>query len=238
MAVHELDEFEDALIARVRAHPVLANVARLPEGEFQALLLQRRFLSLAFTPAYDLAIDLLTDEQSVRIARTILREEYPGEDGRSPSHREEMKEDILRLGVPRRDLVTSRPTRATVESITATFDLISEAGAGEHPDVALLTVLRFWGEVLVAVEYEELWARIGPVLGERSTFYLPHKVHDAKVRPLAEASPLASTHSDQLGVRLWQALRSAGERECFKHTEEAIANIKTAFYDQFALQPA
>ncbi|MCO1578255.1 hypothetical protein M8C13_21100 [Crossiella sp. SN42] len=230
---HELDEFEDGLIARFRAHPVLANVAGLPESRFHEVLLQRRFLSLAFTPAYDLAIDLLTDERSVRIARVILREEYPGEDGRSLSHREEMKEDILRLGVPRADLVTSRPTRATLAAITATFELISEAGAREHSDAGLLTVLRFWGEVLVAVEYEQLWQRIGPVLGEGSTFYLPHKVHDAKVRPLAEFSPLASTHSDQLGVQLWQALGSAAEQACFKRTEEAIVRIKTAFYDQF-----
>lgn len=231
--MHELDEFEDKLIARFRGHPVLEGVPRLGAAEFHNVLLQRRFLSLAFTPAYDLAIDLLNDEQSVRIARAILREEYPGEDGRTPSHREEMKADMLRLGVSRAELVESRPSPRTVGTIMGTLELISQAGAGEHADTGLITVLRFWGEVLVSVEYEQLWRRIGPVLGDRSTFYLPHKVHDAKVRPLAEASPLASTHSDQLGMRLWQVLGSPGEREVFRRTEEAIVELKTGFYDQF-----
>ena len=116
--VHELDEFEDKLIERFRGHPVLAEVQRLGAAEFHNVLLQRRFLSLAFTPAYDLAIDMLNDEQSVRIARAILREEYPGEDGRMPSHREEMKADMLRLGVSRADLVGSRPSPRTGSSHT------------------------------------------------------------------------------------------------------------------------
>ncbi|MEV8306095.1 hypothetical protein AB0P36_01725 [Streptomyces flavidovirens] len=76
----ELDGFEDGLIERFREHPVLANITRLPEEGFAAILLQRRFLSLAFTPAYDLAIDLLRDEAGLRIARIILREEYPDSD--------------------------------------------------------------------------------------------------------------------------------------------------------------
>lgn len=231
--MHELDVFEDELIARFRHHPVLRRADRLGDLEFHEVVLQRRFLSLAFTPAYDLAIDLLSDRQSLRIARAILREEYPDEDGRTPSHREEMTADILRLGVPRTALVRSRPSPATAATITGTLELIARAGAGDHPDTALVTILRFWGEVLVAVEYEELWRRIGPLLGDRSTFYLPHKVHDAKVRPLAQASPLASTHSDQLGLRLWQALGSPEEQKVFRATEEAIVDLKAGFYDQF-----
>jgi hypothetical protein len=42
----------------------------------------------------------------------------------------------------------------------------------------LLTILRFWGEVLVSVEYGELWRRMARHLtsdGEnRSVFYYPH----------------------------------------------------------------
>ncbi|OLF12055.1 hypothetical protein BLA60_08500 [Actinophytocola xinjiangensis] len=231
--MHELDEFEDEQIARFRDHPVLRRVDRLTDVEFHEVVLQRRFLSLAFTPAYDLAIDLLSDQQTLRVARAILREEYPDEDGRTPSHREEMTEDILRLGVRREDLVRSRPSPCTVETITRTLELIAVAGAGEYPDTGLITILRFWGEVLVSVEYEQLWRRIGPLLGDRSTFYLPHKVHDAKIRPLAEASPLASTHSDQLGLRLWQRLDSPEEQKVFRRTEEAVVDVKAGFYDQF-----
>lgn len=231
--MHELDEFEDEQIARFREHPVLRRVDRLTDAEFHEVLLQRRFLSLAFTPAYDLAIDLLTDRQSLRVARAILREEYPDEDGRTPSHREEMTEDILRLGVSRAELVRSRPSPCTVETITRTLELIATTGAGECPDTGVVTILRFWGEVLVSVEYEQLWRRIGPLLGERSTFYLPHKVHDAKLRPLAEPSPLASTHSDQLGLRLWQWLDSPEAQKVFRGTEESVVDVKSGFYDQF-----
>ncbi|WP_410660053.1 hypothetical protein [Amycolatopsis sp. lyj-112] len=232
----ELDEFEDDLIARFRDHPALRGLTDLPQRDLQKILLQRRFLSLAFTMAYDLAIDLLTDEQSIRIARVIVREEYPDNrtPGSTPSHREDMMADILGLGVSREDLVRSRKSLATSACVDTTMELISLAGEAKHADVELLTILRFWGEVLVSVEYGELWRRIGPVLGEKSVFYYPHHVHDAKSRPLAAASPLSLTHSDQLGMRLVQLIDSSEARQRFRETEEAVVAIKTAFYDQFS----
>lgn len=234
---NELDSFEDGLIERFRAHPVLANLDRLDDGNFRAVLLQRRFLSLAFTPAYDLAIDLLTDEPGRKIARVILREEYPGSKGDVPSHREDMKEDLLALGVTRAELVEARPTPATQQAIVNTLDVISEAGRGEHADAQLLTILRFWGEVLVSVEYGELWPRMASRLTDsgknRSRFYYPHLVHDAKVRPLDAPSVLSATHSDQLGRRLWKLLGPADAQECFKRTERAVLDVKLGFYNQF-----
>ena len=83
---------------------MLRSLASLEDDDFRDILLQRRFLSLAFTPAYDLAIDLLTDEEGLEIARVILREEYPRPEGRTRSHREDMKEDLLRLGITRQRL--------------------------------------------------------------------------------------------------------------------------------------
>lgn len=229
-----LDEHEDALIGQFRNHPVLQAIPHLPEADFHAILLQRRFISLAFTPAYDLTIDLLTDEKSIEIARVILREEYPDDrgPGRTPSHREDMRTDILNLGVSRAELVASRPTQATVDTIAGTMSMICDAGAAEHANVELLTILRFWGEVLVSVEYGELWRRMEPLL-KRSVFYHPHHVHDAKSRPLAAASPLSLTHSDQLGMRLSQLAESAGAQQSFVRVEEAILKLKTGFYDQF-----
>lgn len=109
--MEELDRFEDELIERYAQHPVLANIAQLSDEDFTAILLQRRFLSLAFTPAYDLAIDLLRDEEGLRIARVILREEYPDSHGMR-SHREDMTADMYRLGVSRRPSSTpGRPRR-------------------------------------------------------------------------------------------------------------------------------
>jgi hypothetical protein len=231
----DLDEFEDGLIEQFRKHPVLRSLETLPEPDLHTVLLQRRFLSLAFTMAYDLAIDLLTDEHSVRIARVIIREEYPGDTtpGSTPSHREDMMTDILRLGVPRAALVRSRKSPATAASIDATMELIATAGDSKYADVELLTILRFWGEVLVSVEYGELWRRIGPVLGDKSVFYYPHHVHDGKSRPLAAASPLSLTHSDQMGLRLVQLIDSTAARQRFRDAEQAVVDVKTAFYDQF-----
>jgi hypothetical protein len=220
----DLDEFEDVLIEQFRKHPVLRSLETLPEPDLHTVLLQRRFLSLAFTMAYDLAIDLLTDEQ-----------EYPGDTtpGSTPSHREDMMTDILRLGVPRAALVRSRKSPATAASIDATMELIATAGDSKYADVELLTILRFWGEVLVSVEYGELWRRIGPVLGDKSVFYYPHHVHDGKSRPLAAASPLSLTHSDQMGLRLVQLIDSTAARQRFRDAEQAVVDVKTAFYDQF-----
>ena len=62
---------------------------------------------------YDLAIDLLTDERAVRIARVIIREEYPDNksSGPPPSHREDMKTDILQLRVPVAEVLESHRRR-------------------------------------------------------------------------------------------------------------------------------
>ncbi|ANN18674.1 hypothetical protein SD37_25635 [Amycolatopsis orientalis] len=235
--MRELDEFEDGLIERFRNHPVLRGVADLSLEDLHTVLSQRRFLSLAFTMAYDLAIDLLTDEQSIRIARVIIREAYPENTspGSTPSHREDLMADLLALGVPREALVRSRKTLATSACIDTTMELIATAGESKYADVELLTILRFWGEVLVSVEYGELWRRVGPMLGDKSVFYCPHHVHDAKSRPLAAASPLSLTPSDQLGSRLVQLIDSHEARERFRDTEQAVVAIKSAFYDQFTL---
>lgn len=237
--MQELDEFEDELIARFERHPVLAAVDDLPESDFHRILLQRRFLSHAFTSAYDLAVDLLTDERALRVARVIIREEYPRDkgDALTPSHREDMKTDILRLGVTWRELVASRPSEVTEKTNKDTWSLILDAGEAEQADLELVTFLRFWGEVLVSAEYGRMWPRIERRLvvnGEnRSLFYYPHYKHDAKTRPLAEASPLSLTHSDQLGVRLSQLVDSPAGRDAFKRVETAVVDLKTRFYDQF-----
>jgi hypothetical protein len=238
--LQELDEFEDELVARFAAHPVLAGVTRLPDEDFAALLLQRRFVSLAFTPAYDLAIDLLEDEQARRIARAILREEYPDSSGATRSHREEMTEDLRRLGIDRETLLTTRPTEATRHSIEAIFALIAAAGGGG--DLQVLTVLRFWGEVLVSVEYGRLWERMEPLLvqdGEnRSSFYHPHHVHDAKLQPLATPPLEAASHSDRLATQLRQLLAAGGSTEAFRTEEECCLQLKLGFYDQFRPGPS
>lgn len=235
--LHELDAFESRLIRRFEEHPVLADIALLPAEDFAEVLLQRRFVSLAFTPSYDLAIDLLEDEEGLRIARTILREEYPDGSGHTPSHREDMTHDLYRLGVSREALVASRPTAATTRAVTDALGLIADAGGRADADLRLLTVLRFWGEVLVSVEYGRLWERMGPVFtqggGNRSRFYHPHHVHDAKKHSLATVSLLSATHSDRLATRVTELLAREETTDRFREMEERTLLLKTAFYDQF-----
>ncbi|MFE2325273.1 hypothetical protein ACFXD5_15360 [Streptomyces sp. NPDC059385] len=240
--MRELDRFEDELIDRFEEHPVLANIGRLSDEDFGEVLLQRRFLSIAFTPAYDLAIDLLRDEVGLRIARVILREEYPDGQGYTPSHREDMKEDILRLGVPREALVRTRPTAETRRAVDATFDLIADAGARDDADLRLLTILRFWGEILVSVEYGRLWERMEPRMGRegpnRSRFYYPHHLHDAKRNSLETVSLLSTTHPDRLARRLGELLAGGAGDEAFREAEERSLDLKAAFYDQFRDLPS
>ncbi len=237
--MQELDRFEDELIEQYKQHPVLANIALLPDEDFAAILLQRRFLSLAFTPAYDLAIDLLCDEVGLRIARVILREEYPDSRGYTHSHREDMTQDMLQLGVSRQALVHTRPTAATRQAVDATFDLIADAGAHDRADLRLMTILRFWGEILVSVEYGRLWERMQPLLthdGEnRSRFYYPHHKHDAKARSLASADVLSVTHPDRLATRLRALFAGEGEEaaDAFRDAERRSLQVKVGFYDQF-----
>ncbi|WP_157245090.1 hypothetical protein [Nonomuraea typhae] len=235
----DLDAWEDGLILRLKEHPVLKLVPSLGEEEFTGLLLQRRFVSLAFTPAYDLAIDLLTDEAAKQAARVILREEYPDGTGRTPSHREDMKEDLLALGVSRGRLVTTRPTPATAEAITATMELIADCGAAPDSDLRLVTMLRLWGEILVSVEYGAFWPRMKPVFvrdgRNHSRFYHPHYVHDEKTTPLSQVSLLSTTHSDRLAVRLADLLARDGGAASFREVEERALAVKLGFYAQFAV---
>lgn len=235
----ELDRAEDELIDRFRTNPVLTGVGDLDDDAFLEILLQRRFVSLAFTPCYDLAIDLLADKEALQIARIILREEYPDGSGRTRSHREDMVEDLLRLGATREQITHSRPSRRTMRTITDTFRMIADAGTGEHPDAAILTVLRFWGEVLVAEEYHLLWPRmedrmLTPDGDNLSRFYFPHLVHDAKDRPLSRPSRLAATHSDRLASRLRALLVGEEQRDLFLAAERRILAIREGFYRQFA----
>jgi hypothetical protein len=236
-ALEALDTFEDGLVARFRSHPVLVAAPRLTERDLHAVLLQRRFVSHQFTPAYDLVIDLLEDEEARRIARAILREEYPDGSGHTPSHREDMVSDLLALGITRRAIAESRETLATRRAIADAVDLIRDAGRRPDADLRLLTILRFWGEVLVAVEYSSLWERMAPAFAGEvpSRFYRPHLLHDAKTHPLATVSLLSSSHSDRLATRLQRlvARDPAGATAAFEEVEHRVVALKTAFYDQF-----
>jgi hypothetical protein len=222
------------LLARFTAHGVFEDIESRSQDAFVALLLQRRFLSLLFPVVYDVGIDGLTDERAVTLVREILREEYPGASGASPSHREDLVCDLLALGATRSQILESRPTPVTAKVVEDTLALMLDAAAAPG-DVGVLTMLRLWGEVLVSVEYVQFWRRMDGqfrATGSRSRFYRPHLQHDG-CEPLATASESLPTHSGRLGGCLVRMLKADSDVEEFAETERRVIDARMRFYDQF-----
>lgn len=228
------DASEAELLARFTAHGVLAGIEGLGEEAFLDVLLQRRFVSLQFPAVYDIGIDGLADDSAVRLVREILREEYPDASGATPSHREDLVCDLLALGATKEQILASRPTPVTAGVIEETLELMLDATAADG-DVRVLTLLRFWGEVLVSVEYGEFWRRMEGsfrAAGVASRFYRPHHQHDG-CEPLATASQSLPTHSGRLGGCLVRVLASDRDAQEFARTEQAVLAARLRFYDQF-----
>jgi hypothetical protein len=231
------DESEAELLAQFTAHDLFADIERLERDAFLEVLLQRRFLSLLFPVVYDAGIDGLADETAIRLAREILREEYPDPTGATPSHREDLVSDLLALGATRAQILASRPTAVTTSVIEETLALMLDAAAAGG-DVAVLTILRFWGEVLVSVEYGEFWRRMEgqfETAGVASRFYHPHHHHDGR-EPLALASDASSTHSGRLGACLARLLAADGAADRFAGAEQQVLGARMRFYDQFVAE--
>ena len=227
------DEFE--LLSRFTAHELFATLERLGDDAFLDVLLQRRFLSLLFPVVYDIGIDGLADPTAVQLVREILREEYPDPTGVTPSHREDLVADLIALGATRERIAAARPSAATAAVIEQSLALMLDAAAAPG-DVAVLAILRFWGEVLVSVEYGEFWRRMEPAFaaaGAASRFYHPHHHHDGR-EPLARASEASATHSGRLGACLARLLDSDAARELRAAVERGVLETRLRFYDQFA----
>jgi len=229
------DAAEAGLLARFTAHPLFAAIDDLERAAFLEVLLQRRFLSLLFPVVYDVGIDGLADEASTRLVREILREEYPDPTGATPSHREDLVSDLLALGASREQVMRTRPSAVTASVVQETLSLMLDCAAAPG-DGAVLTVLRFWGEVLVSVEYGEFWRRMKPefeAAGVASRFYHPHHHHDGR-EPLAAAADDSATHSGRLGASLVRSLEhQEGAAEEFASVERAVLAARMRFYDQF-----
>ena len=226
------DESEALLLARLTGHDVFAEIEERSREALLEILLQRRFLSLAFPVVYDVGIDGLGDAGARTVVREILREEYPDPSGATPSHREDLVADLLALGASRSQVLRSRPTATTAGVVQDTLALMLDAAA-EPDDVGVLTMLRFWGEVVVSVEYGELWRRMErEFTAGGSRFYHPHHHHDGR-EPLATADESSATHSGRLGACLARLLADDGAYERFARTEQQVLAGRLRFYDQF-----
>jgi hypothetical protein len=126
----------------------------------------------------------------------------------------------------------------TAAVIERTLALMGDAAA-RRSDLELMTILRFWGEVLVSVEYGEFWRRMHSAFDAARTpsrFYQPHHAHDGR-DPLATAVESARTHSGRLGACLVRMLADDdhGGEERFAKTERRVLELRLEFYDQFAV---
>lgn len=234
VAVHtvaEADRVEEELLGRLRVHPVLNNIESRPDEQLLELLLQRRFISMIFTPVYDMGIDALTNADALKVAREIVREEYPIDE---PSHREYLVDDLTALGATKSQILGCRPTPATTATLVDTLGLMADA-ATDTTDLRVLAMLRLWGEVVVAVEYGELWNRRirsqfrSP--SRPSVFYKEHYSHDG-CEPLSTAS--SKTHSGRLGICLRDMVSNQSSLSAFIDVETHVIETRLEFYDQFA----
>jgi len=238
-----IDDRDDALVAHFKAHPVFERLEGMSRSEFLVILLQRRFLSLAFSPIYDMAIDAISDAAFKACAREILREEYGTRT--EPTHREDLVSDLLSLGATREQIVSSSASSSTIRVIAELFGMLRKQEDESLFQTKVLTTLRLAGEILVATEYELLWPHLrrlglsapGNSTGARSVFYYPHMCHDARKQRLGgELNPLeARTHTDRLTDCLRSHLAQGppeGVAFCIRTAELAVS-VKRSFYDQF-----
>jgi hypothetical protein len=241
--LESLDAREHDLVAAFESHPVLAHFERLSREQVLDILLQRRFVSLAITPLYDLAIDAFEDLELKRCLREILREEYPG-NGR-PTHREDLMEDLRALGASWERVVSSGVTPAMAQCIERLLSALRMREERSMYEVRVLSFVRFAGELLVAAEYGRMWPslrRLGlcgrdDVGGVRSRFYKPHMSHDERKVRFSDPKDYVAgkSHSDQL-TEMLKARLLLGGSEAFKVCLEAMqaaVEVKRGFYDPF-----
>jgi len=213
-----LDAASDALVAS----PALEGAAGLSDEELFHLLIQRRFVSLAFTPFYDAIIDAADDAVTRVVCRQLLREEYPDQAGNTPSHRELLVTDLAKLGVDKHRLRAESPTAATGRAIIASFELVPAASRETHSELAVAATAACYAESLVAAEYKALRPRLEKKLRlENTVFYGPHLLHD-------------DGHAKRLLEQVRMAIGEDYSRlDTFNRVVERCLRVKVDFYSQF-----
>jgi hypothetical protein len=245
MYLEQLDELENSCENKLRAALDRLRPDTTPIKEIHRILLQRYWISEEFTHIYDLALNRISPKaaDAQEVIRRIIREEYPVDERgwRTPSHREDLVTDLLHIGVTRPQFASLRPTAQTEAAIKHARAIVLNLGKSSSADILLLTFLRYWGEVLTAVEYSSFWPRILRELsGSESVFYLYHKAHDEKVTPMVQVLHRIdlTTHADKLGEFIARELTTGDTdpAESFRlisqATQKAIEN-KLLFYKQF-----
>lgn len=207
-------------------------MSKISDIQFKHMLLQKRFISLNFTPLYDCAIDAIGDEEGKTVLRLLLREEYPA---KGPSHREDLVADLTRIGLTKKQILSEKPTLQTREAIKALYDLLIYEE--QFYNIKILVSLRIAEELLVAEEYRYILAELERRYGlkiEDSAFYGPHFLHDKKQKSFG-APDKAESHSDKFNKVLARMIDTKEKCEAAKHYMNAACEARSKFFDQFAL---
>jgi hypothetical protein len=242
--LHQLNQHELERIKAFRALPLLANVSALSWDALLKILIQRRFLSLSIVNVYELVIDALQNESAKASVRLILHEEYPRNTRGIPlaSHRELLFRDLLHLGASREQILMTQESEVTREVRLDSLRQLESSLAKPHSELALVGFLRFWAEVLVAVEYECLWPRLSERLGPhppdhgfRSEFFYYHMIHDRRQSDIGDEQLLGGlTHAQELARHMDPWIESEAALQAAMRQVDRAWELKARFYNQFA----
>lgn len=245
LMLEQLNNHEEMLVSRLAEHPLFLKLEWLDWQDLLGVLIQRRFLSLSIVNVYELVIDGLEDRHMKETVRTILGEEFPRSSAGRPllSHRELLFQDLLSLGATRDQILRTSESIVTERVVRSSMHELHGCLYAKHPQLALLSFLRFWGEVLVGEEYSLLWTRLSERLSvstseenhSKSQFYYYHKEHDRRRFAFGEERLVGGlTHSDELARHIKSLVTDHDLLMLTMCLEEKATNLKLEFYDQFA----
>lgn len=238
-----LNARERHLMQRLRGHPLFQRLPAMGWQELLVVLIQRRFLSLSIVNVYEHVIDGLHSEAIRVTVRSILHEEYPRNTRGLPlaSHRELLFRDLLNLGASREQILLSEESVTTALVRRQSMEQLQACLRLTHSDLALVCFLRFWAEVLVAVEYETLWPRLSERLNKgagggdaRSEFFYYHMMHDRRQSDIGEKELLGGlTHAQELAGHLVGLIDSEEAPLSALRQVDLAWKLKDDFYRQF-----
>lgn len=243
----EIDVNEIRRIDEFKNHAFLSSISDIKESIFRSCLLQRIFISFEFTRIYDMLINAIDDDSGRKIAREILREEYPDKDGNKPSHREDLFNDLVSLGFSRSEIFGVKPSAQTSRNISNTISAVREITLRDDSTrtVAALAFLRSWGEILTAEEYRAYWKgclktklKKHGALGDQpvSVFYVEHMIHDTRKYGFHEVvgKPGKLSHADRITKALVSMIgEDRSKLEIVIDINDKSTRLKEGFYNQF-----
>lgn len=146
--------------------------------EFTQYLLQLGCISSEFVKFLERTKLGLATETGKEAIRKILRDEIPA---LGPTHQDNRVSDLLRMGVPLKTILNSKPARETSGAINEYYRFIRYPQ--KFYDVRVIVFVRVIGEVLVGETYKHVVKGISKrynLKPEESLFYAPHWKHDIK----------------------------------------------------------